>query len=62
MKLGFCCRAREEQKVAGAALNRKGKIWVGCAAAIILAYVVLGGQYLSIDFYDEDDEDYDDEE
>jgi hypothetical protein len=42
-------------------LERKGRIWLACAAAIITAYVLLSGQYLEISFapdsYDDDEGD-----
>lgn len=55
-------RAEKEAAALTASLNRKGKIWLGCATAVVVAYVIFGGQYFSIGYFDDEDiEDEDDE-
>ncbi|KFM22676.1 Metaxin-1 [Auxenochlorella protothecoides] len=56
---GSTSRASKEASALSAELNRKGKIWVGCAAAVIVAYVVFGGQYFQFGFLDDEDDDLD---
>ena len=39
--------------------KRRGQVWLGCAAAALIGYVLLSGNYISVDadFWDEDEED-----
>ena len=61
-----CCvyRSRTDQQhhiQAEEELTGKGKLWLGCAAAAVLAFCAFGGQYVSITMDEDDDVDADDD-
>ncbi|GAB4823781.1 hypothetical protein N2152v2_010827 [Parachlorella kessleri] len=54
-------RYSKQKTAQEAELQRKGKIWLACAAAAIAAYVILGGQYVQFGFFEEEYEEEDED-
>lgn len=50
--------ASKERTAKDERFKQRGRVWLGCAAGAVLAYVLLSGSYIEIDpeFFNEDDE------
>lgn len=50
------CREKDAAAVLNEELSRRGRIWLICAGAALLSYVLFSGQVLHISFGPEDPE------
>ena len=55
-------RAKEQKRTKEAAQRRQARLWLAGVAAAMVGYVLVTGQYITLGYGDDEDEDMDEEE